>query len=152
MANMYTILGSLRSELEGRIRALDPNGLSNTRFTFRPTRERPERDIRDCTGKNRLYELDLNPTRIEERSVGSVNKIYRVDVPLVGIYQRTPDWQRAAIDDLDSISKDLNQNASPTTGVHIREIDIEQPYSLTNHEADNWMIAVAVVMVILETN
>ena len=79
MADLYSILGNLRSELEGRIRALDPNGLANTRFTIRPTRERPERDIRACTGKSRLYELDLAPLRIEERSVGSANKIYRAE-------------------------------------------------------------------------
>lgn len=152
MANMYTVLGSLRGDVESRIRGINPDGLANVRFTTRPVRERPERTIRECTGKNRLYELDLTPLRFEERSVGSTNKIYRMDFPLIGIYQDTPDWQRAALSDLDLIARDLNQTVSTSIGVDIREIDLDQPYGLEHHESDNWMIAAAVLMAIVETN
>ena len=152
MAHMYSILGALRNEVEGRIRALTPNGLSNTKFRTRPIKDRSAREFRQCSGKLRLFELTLKPIRQEERTVGSSVKKYRVDFTLQGWYQDTPDWERAAIDDFDQISTDLNQNTSTATGVHIREIDYTQAFDLSRPNADDpWLLATAVLYAIIET-
>jgi len=155
MASIYSIVGLLREEVEGRIRDLTPTARTDRPFKPRPSRDRKERGIMDCTGQDRLFEMSNPEGTPAYRNVwvGHNTRGIETHFPIIIVYKATEDWERAAMDDLEAISQDLRRNQSSVSGVEIREITFEdaQP-QLIAHEEDPWMYGVLSLYALLRVS
>ena len=141
MATVYATLGLLRDEVEARVVNLTPTAIPTTRFVRRPLRDRAIRDFAACTGKGRLVELGMGTGGYDTPTIGHTARRYEYRLPLQIMYQDTPEWRRAALDDADRIAQDLREHYSAApSGVQIRHIDTEEQPTIEPHEDDPWFV------------
>jgi L-ribulose-5-phosphate 3-epimerase UlaE len=73
-------------------------------------------------------------------------------VPLVIVYPDLANWLISAHADWDQIAHELNTNKPTITGLHLREVDINQPKTLTPHGDDPWQFLTIPISIICETD
>ncbi|MCP4540157.1 MAG: hypothetical protein GY832_23715 [Chloroflexi bacterium] len=151
MAALYSIVGLLREEVEGRIRDLTPTAFTEHPFKARPQTDRKEREVRACTGEDRLFEMG-SATDYTNITCGHSTRLIQALYPITIVYRRTEDWERAALDDLEAISQDLRRNQSSVSGVEIREINWSDGPMLEPHEEDPWMYGLINLYAILRVS
>ncbi len=153
MATLYATIGLLRAEVEARIANLVPTGYPNKRFKARPKKDRRERDIIECTGRSRLFELGKADSMDDSAWCGHTTRPEELRFPLSIVYRDTETWNRSALDDMDRIAQDLRANYSAApAGVEIRHIDRDTEMQIIRHDEDPWFVAVANIYALIRVS
>lgn len=153
MATLHAMLGFLREEVETAIEGISVESQQTNAFKRRSLESRAEAPIEETFGDPRTFELNLQQiANFRSTWSGCDFDGFEFDLPIKVVYGKDEKWARAAADDHVKIVKQLRQNGTTVTGVHIREINNEASFALVPSEQDHYQIATTFLNVILEAD
>jgi hypothetical protein len=147
MATVWTILTTLRAELEDRISNLTPHGYASYRFAVRDRHEQDASKVDDAWGRERLVEIgdavNKGISFIASSTIG-----FEMILPIRIAYPTTGSWPIACVDDFEMIAENMRDTASTTSGVALCVVDGEPTVAAA--PKDNWQILTINLLVVLD--
>ena len=153
MATLHAMLGFLREEVETAIEGISVESNKTDTFRRRSLDSRAEANIEETLGDPRTFELNIQQiANFRSTWAGCDYDGFTFDLPIKIAYGKDEEWARAAADDYVKIVKQMRQNGTTVTGVHIREINDEAGLVMVPSTQDDYQFATMLLNVHLEAD
>jgi len=140
MANLATILKDLTTEVRVAIVGITPNTMAGTDNSFQSPKSLEKQNIREQSGKPRLFQVRFNPGTGIDAGTGFAIKTYLVKGTVTIGYPNNAEWDVARASDASQIFGALNNTDGPA-GCNYRIVPEGEEPEIEEVENDwIWMI------------